>query len=150
MAESENCSKSWVNWFVFTTQLFGSLFFALSRFVPCVCPCIWDDGNGMDLRLRGWSESTEYSNFFCPCRTVLAIWWITVFSSFWRDIKAGNILLNAEGHAKLADFGVAGQLTVSKIFNRLPWRKESDLLCVSASVWPESIFRVRSQSQFRA
>ncbi|KAK5873119.1 hypothetical protein PBY51_013761 [Eleginops maclovinus] len=62
------------------------------------------------IRLRNKTINEEEAAAILQC-TLKGLEYLHFMRKIHRDIKAGNILLNNEGQAKLADFGVAGQLT---------------------------------------
>ncbi|KAJ3602792.1 hypothetical protein NHX12_030540 [Muraenolepis orangiensis] len=62
------------------------------------------------IRLRGKTMSEEEVSTILQS-TLKGLEYLHFMRKIHRDIKAGNILLTGEGQAKLADFGVAGQLT---------------------------------------
>lgn len=75
----------------------------LYRFIPCL----------ITLLFFSHDKLTEDEIATVLKSTLKGLEYLHFMRKIHRDIKAGNILLNTEGHAKLADFGVAGQLTVS-------------------------------------
>ncbi|XP_022106885.1 serine/threonine-protein kinase 3-like isoform X2 [Acanthaster planci] len=68
-------------------------------------------GSVSDIMRRRSKTLTEDEVATILQSTLKGLEYLHFMRKIHRDIKAGNILLNNEGFAKLADFGVAGQLT---------------------------------------
>lgn len=71
-------------------------------------------GDLMSLLMRRDTLSEEESRFYVG-ETVLAIESIHALSYIHRDIKPDNLLIDAEGHIKLGDFGLVKSLAQTRL-----------------------------------
>ncbi|XP_037543505.1 protein kinase C epsilon type-like [Nematolebias whitei] len=64
--------------------------------------------NGDDLMFQiHWSrKADEARSCFCAAEVTSALMFLHRHSIIYRDLKLGNILMDAEGHYKLANFGM--------------------------------------------
>lgn len=67
-------------------------------------------GSALDIMTKGFTFSELQAAVVC-CQVLEGLHYLHLQGKLHRDIKAANILLASTGQVKLADFGVAGQLS---------------------------------------
>jgi serine/threonine kinase 3 len=98
----QQCDSPWI------VKYYGSYFKSTDLWIVMEYCGAGSVSDIMRLRKKTLTED-EIATILCD--TLKGLEYLHLRRKIHRDIKAANILLNTEGHAKLADFGVSAQLT---------------------------------------
>lgn len=96
---------------LFLTRRLASIYFQQ----PSRCESTASGGASFDILLVNVFvvQLNEDEIVFILESTLLGLRYLHFMRKIHREMKAGNVLCDDEGHAKLADSGLAGHLTVS-------------------------------------